>query len=190
MCLSYSFVSEGIMNNTYGNIANCRGISIGGFSSGRLHRNTFLRFNTSLDWVQYRAAMLNQQNSGWTFSCRAYAEQELPLGITLAAETKYCSPSVLLQGRSGHSFGYDLNAYRQFLKRKLTVIIDASSFIPLWYRQTSSSFGPSFSSRSWNRTFHASFSLTIRYEFGKLNANVKNGSASMDNSDIKKSYSE
>lgn len=189
VCIRYSFVNEGIMNHTYGNIADCRGVSIGGFSSGRVHPNTYLRFNTSLDWIQYKAGMLNQQNSGWTFSCRAYAEQELPWSITLTAEANYCSPSVLLQGRRGHSFGYDLNIYRQFLKRKLTVIIDAASFIPLWYRQTSSAFGPSFSSLSWDRTFHASCSLTLRYVFGNLKANVKSGSAKMENSDIKQSYS-
>lgn len=189
MSLRYSFVNEGIMNYTYGNIANCRGITFGGFTSGRVHRNTYLRFNTSLEWVQYRSAVLNQKNSGWHFNCRAYAEQELPGGITLGAEANYYSPLILLQGKSGHSFSYDINLYKQFFKRSLMVIIDADSFFPLWYIQTSSNFGPSFSSKSWNRSFHASFSLTLRYEFGKLNANVKSGSASMGNSDIKTSYS-
>lgn len=190
VCLRYSFVDKGIMNFTYGNIANCRGITFGGFSSGRVHRNTYLRFNTSIDWIQYRANLLSQSNCGWSLSCRAYAEQELPWGITLGAEAKYNSPTIFLQGKGGHTFSYDINIYKQFLKRKFTVIIDADSFIPLWYRETESNFGPSFSSRSWKRSFHAYFSLTFRYEFGNLNANVKNGSARMDNSDIKQSYSQ
>lgn len=186
--LRYGFVDNGIMNYTYGNIANARGVSFSGYSSGRVHRNTYLRFNASVDWVQYRAAMLGQSNCGWSFSCRAYGEQELPWGITLGAEARYSSRPILLQGKGVHSFSYDLNLYKQFFNRKVTVIIDADSFVPLWYRQTSSGFGPSFSSKSWARTFHASFSLTIRYVFGKLDANVKSGSASMDNSDIKQSY--
>ena len=186
--LRYSFAKDGIMNHTYGNIANCRGVTFGGFSSGRIHRNTFLRFNASVDWVQYRAALLGQSNCGWHFNCRAYAEQELPWEVTLSAEATYRSPSILLQGKGGHSFSYDLNLYKQFLKRKLTVIIDADSFIPVWYRQSSSRFGPSFSSKSWSRTFHASFSLTVRYVFGNLKANVRNGSARTDNPDIKSSY--
>lgn len=186
--LRYSFVDDGIMNYTYGNIANSRGVSFGGYSSGRVHRNTYLRFNASVDWVQYRARLLSQSNCGWSFNCRAYAEQELPWGVTLGAEARYFSPSIFLQGRGGHSFSYDINLYKQSFNRKFTVIIDADSFMPLWYKQTSSNFGPSFSSKSWSRTFHASFSLTLRYVFGNLRANVKSGSASMDNSDIKQSY--
>ncbi|MDE7375750.1 MAG: outer membrane beta-barrel protein [Muribaculaceae bacterium] len=186
--LRYGFVNDGIMNYTYGNIANSRGVSLAGYSSGRVHRNTYLRFNASVDWVQYRAPLLGQANCGWSFNCRAYAEQELPWDVTLSAEARYFSPSIFLQGRGGHAFSYDVNLYKQFCKRKLTVIIDADSFAPIWYRQKSSSFGPSFSSKSWSRTFHASFSLTLRYVFGNLRANVKSGSASMDNSDIKQSY--
>lgn len=186
--LRYSFVDDGIMNYTYGNIANNRGVSLSGYSSGRVHRNTYLRFNASVDWVQYRAPMLGQSNCGWSFSCRAYAEQELPWDVTLGAEARYGSPSIFLQGRGGHSFSYDLNLYKQFCNRKLTVIVDADSFVPIWYKQKSSNFGPSFSSRSWDRTFHASFSLTVRYVFGNLRAQVKSGSASTENNDIKQSY--
>lgn len=188
LCISYNFVKDGIMHHTYGNIANGRSVSFGGFSSGRVHRNTYLRFRVSVDWVQYRSLPLAQSNSGWSFSCKAYAEQELPAGITLGAEASYYSPVVLLQGRGGNSFNYNLNFYKQFIDRRLTVIIDAKSFIPIWYSRKSSGFGPSFSSTSYSRTFHAAFSLTLRYVFGNLKANVKRGSANTDNSDIKKSY--
>ncbi len=190
LCLRYNFVEDGIMNQTYGNIANCRSVSFGGFSSGRVHRNTYLRFKVSADWVEYSAESLSQRNNGWSFGGQAYVEQELPWGVTLGGEVSYYSPTVFLQGRGGNSFNYDINLFKQFFDRKLTIIVDASSFIPIWYTRHSSSFGPSYSSTTWDRTFHAAFSLTLRYAFGKLNAKVKNGSARMDNSDIKKSYSE
>lgn len=187
--LRYQFVRDGIMNTTYGNIASRRGVSFSGYSSGRVNRNTFLRLRASTDWSQYRSESLGQNNSGWSFNCRAYVEQELPFDITLSGEASYSSPSILLQGQGAHSFNYDLYLYRQFLNRRLTVIMQADSFIPIWYRQDYSSQGPSFSYTGFDRTFHASFSLTLRYEFGKLQASVKNGSANMDNSDIKTSYS-
>lgn len=186
--LRYQFVKDGIMNTTYGNIANQRGVSFSGYSSGRLHRNTFLRLTASTEWKQYRSDLLGQSNCGWNFNCRAYLEQELPWDLTLSAEGTYRSPSILLQGRGVHSFSYDINLYKQFFKRRFTVIIDADSFIPIWYRQDYSRMGPSFSYTGWDRSFHASFSLTLRYEFGKLQTRVKNGSADMHNSDIKTSY--
>lgn len=188
VALRYQFVKNGVMNTTYGNIANQRGMSFSGYSSGRLSRNTFVRLRASADWNQYRSAFLGQSNCGWSFSCRAYVEQELPWDVTLSAEASYYSPSVLLQGRGGHSFSYDLNIYKQFLKRRLTVIIDADSFLPIWYKRNYSRFGPSFSTSGYDRSFHATFSLTLRYEFGKLQARVKEGSASMDNNEIKKTY--
>ncbi len=190
LCLRYSFVEEGIMNNTYGNIANSRGVSLGGYTSGRVHRNTYLRFSASVDWVQYRASLLNQTNAGWCATCRGYIEQDLPWDLTLSAEAGYSTPSVMLQGRSGHSFNYGINLYRQFLNRNLTVIVDANSFVPIWYTLRSSSFGPSFSSSSWYRSFHASFSLTLRYTFGNLKAKVRSAGARLDNPDIKSSYSD
>lgn len=188
VALRYQFVKDGVMNITYGNIAQQRGISFSGYSSGRIHRNTYVRLRAAVDWNQYKAALLGEGNCGWSFNCRAYVEQELPWDLTLSAEASYYSPSILLQGRGGHSFSYDLNLYKQFFKRRLTVILDADSFLPVWYKQDYSRFGPSFSTSGYNRNFHASFSLTLRYEFGKLQARVKNGSANMDNSEIKKSY--
>lgn len=188
VALRYQFVKDGVMNTTYGNIANQRSVTASGYSSGRLYRNTFLRLTASTEWRQFRSTALQQDNCGWSFNCRAYLEQELPWDVTLSVDASYRSASILLQGRGVQSFSYDLNLYKQFFKRRLTVIIDADSFLPLWYRQDYSRVGPSFSYYGFERSFHASFCLTLRYEFGKLQARVKNGSANMENPEIKTSY--
>ncbi len=188
--LSYGFVNDGVMHRTYGNIANRRSAGLSGYTSGRIHRNTYLRFNTSLDWIQYRAGLLALENQGWQFGMNARVEQELPWGITLDLSAYYNTRSIMLQGKGSHEFGYDIGLFRQFLNRRLTVILDAESFIPVRYKRTDSSFGPEYYKTSWNRTFNASFSLTVRFTFGKLKTDVKEGSISTANDDIKNNYSE
>lgn len=189
LSLLYSFMEGEVMHNTYGNIANRRDLSLSGYTSGRLHRNTYVRFSAKIDWLEYRSGLMSQRNSGWTFSCRGYAEQELPWNLTLGISAYYNTPPVLLQGRGSRSFGYDLNLYRQFFNRSLTVGIEADSFLPVWFTSNYSKVGPSFASVSHDRSFHASFSLTLRYVFGKLRTRVKNGSSEFNSSDIKSSYS-
>lgn len=188
--LRYKFVNDGMLNNTYGNIANRRSVGISGYSSGRLHRNTYVRFNASLDWMQYRAGRLNLQNQGWSGSLRAYVEQELPWDITLDATASYHTKSVMLQGKGAQNFSYDMGLSKQFLNRKLTVLLDAESFIPIWYRRTSTVFADNYTASSWSRTFHASFSLTVRYAFGRLKARNKENALQIENNEIKSDYSE
>lgn len=50
VALRYQFVKDGVMNITYGNIAQQRGISFSGYSSGRVHRNTYVRLRAAVDW--------------------------------------------------------------------------------------------------------------------------------------------
>lgn len=186
--LSYRFLDNGILNQTFGNVANLRNVGLSAYTSGRLHRNTYLRVNVSADWLQYRSGMLGLDNSGWQASITARLEQELPWDVTLDASGSYRSRSVLLQGKGAHNFSYTLGFYKQFFNRKLTVLVDADSFIPIWYKQTRDTFADQYSATSWSRTFHANFSLTLRYSFGHLKANVKQSSFSLDNDDVKKSY--
>lgn len=188
--LAYQFVNNGILNRTYGNMANRRAAGLSGYASGRFHRNSYVRFNASLDWTQYRSSTLRISNQGWQIWAQAKLEQELPWNVTLDLSASYSTRSVTLQGRGPQEFRYDIGVYRQFLKRKLTVIIDAASFIPVWYKANSNSYGPEYSRSSWNHTFHAEFSLTLRYTFGKLKAEVKEGTVSTVNNDIKKDYKE
>jgi len=188
--LSYKFVKDGELNRTFGNIANRRSIELSGYTSGRVHPNTYLRVNASVDWNQYRSSLLPIGNQGWRMWIRARIEQELPLGVTLDASASYSSRPVMLQGDGSHNFSYDLSLYKQFMKRSLTVMVDASSFIPIWFKRSSTTIAPDYSSKSWNRLFHASFSLSIRYTFGKLKSQIKENSFEINNNEIKDSYFE
>ena len=188
--LSYQFVKDGLLNRTYGNIANRRGVGFHGYTSGRLHRNTYLRFSMSVDWNLYRASLLSMKNQGWQFKTSAYVEQELPGGITLDLSASYGSRPIMLQGDGSHNFSYDISFYKQFLNRKLTVIADAYSFVPLWLKRSTTTSAPNYWSWSWDRSFHASFSLTVRYSFGKLKSQTRTNSFDIENNEIKKDYAE
>lgn len=186
--LAYSFADKGEVNYTFGNIASKKGVGFAGYTSGRLHRNTYLRFNVSVDWIQYKSSLLSINNSGWSSFLKLRLEQELPWNLTLDASASYNSRPVMLQGEGAADFTYELGFYRQFFKRKLSVLVSAASFIPVWYKQSSSVEASGYNAQSWCRSFHASFALSLRYTFGKLKTQVKENCFDFENDEIKRNY--
>lgn len=188
--LSYKFVQDGLLNRTFGNVANRRGVEFSGYTSGRLYPNTYLRINATIDWNQYRADMLSIGNKGWRFWTRLKVEQELPWGLSFDASMSYSTRAVLLQGNGSHNINYSIGLFKQFLKRSLTVYVDASSFYPIWFEKNYTTYATNYSAMSWNRNYQASFSLSIRYTFGKLRSQEKENSFDIKNTEIKIDYSE
>lgn len=188
--LSRVFMSEGLLNRTFGNIGLIRSYNFGGYTSGRLFPKTFLRFSTGVSWIDYRASAINTNNSGWQWNVSGRCEQELPWGLFLDANAYFNSSSVMLQGRGASNFSYGLSLYKSFFSGALNVSVEASSFVPVWYKRKTTTETENYYSRSWNRTFHAYFGLGISYSFGRLRSQVKSASFSVNNNDIKKDYDE
>ena len=187
--LENKFVEESILNRTYSNIASRRSIGISGYSAGRVNRDIYLRFNASLDWLQYRAPRLYLKNQGWQFACSAKGEFEIPWGLTLDLSTGYNTRTIMLQGSSSHNITYDIGLFKVFFRNSLSVFVEAASFIPIRFTTKTYVQAPGYTSTTWRNTFHASFRLTLRYTFGKLRSSVKPSSFEIDNSDIRKDYS-
>ena len=188
--LSRVFMSEGTLNHTFGNIGLRRSYNFGGYTSGRLFPKTFLRFSAGVSRIDYRASEINTRNTGWQWNVSARCEQELPWNLFLDANANFNSSPVMLQGRGASNFGYGLSLYKSFFSGALSVSVNASSFVPVWYKRKSTTETENYYSRSWNRTFHAYFGLGISYSFGRLQSQVKSSSVSVKNDEIKKDYDE
>lgn len=188
MILQHRFLKDGILNITYGNLADRNMMWLSGYTSARISRNTFVRLRAKLEQIRYNAPRLNQKNNGWIFSANGYIEQELPLDLTLEVTGGFNTPWIYLQGKGGRNFNYGLSLYRSFLKRKLSVSASAYSFIPIYYNRRYVTSTDNYTCTTINRGFHASFELTLRYTFGRLNVRVKEPKKSISNDDIKSSY--
>lgn len=186
--LSRVFMSGGVLNRTYDNIGLRRSYKLGAYTSGRLFPKTFIRVSGEISKAAYRASAIYAKNSGWQWNVSARCEQELPWNLFLDANASYNSSSVMLQGKGPSNFSYGMSLYKSFCKGALNISIDASSFIPVWYKRKSTIETDNYRSKSWSRTFHAYFGLGIRYSFGKLDSRVKDASFSVENNDIKKEY--
>lgn len=186
--LSRVFMEDGVVNHTFGNLGINRSYSMGGFTSGRLWPKTFMRFSFGISRIDYRDSSVDIRNSGWQWNVAARCEQELPWNVFLDINANFISSTITLQGRKSSKFNYGLSFYKSLFSGALNLSLEASSFIPIWYKNTSSTSSDNYNSKSWDRVFHAYFGVGISYSFGKLRTNVKQSSFSIDNDEIKKDY--
>lgn len=188
MILEHRFLKDGLLNITYGNLASRNMVQFSGFTSTRLSRSTFVRMRTNVEYIRYNAPSFRQKNEGWLFSANGYVEQELPLDLTLEVSAGFNTPWIYLQGKGGRNYNYGLSLYRSFFRRKLSVYASAYSFMPIFYSRRYVTTADNYISTKVNRGFHASFEVTLRYTFGKLNVRVKEPKKTISNDDIKSSY--
>lgn len=187
--LPYRFYNDNVINQTFGNIAERNMIELSVYTSGRLPKGYVIRFNADVDWISYKSSMMSIENHGWQFWAKAHLEKEIPRIVTLNVNASYSTRGILLQGMGPQNFSYSLEAYK-VINHRLTLLAEASTFIPIWLKQKSETKGSNYTSIVRNRVFHAAFSFTVRCNLGKLRYQPKRSLLDMDNDDIKINYSE
>lgn len=189
--LRYSFLDDkDVLNYTYGNIGNRKKVSLSPFATWNPSRKTSLRFNVTADYIQYRSSKLDLKNSGFQCNTNVNVNQECPWGIWMEAWGSYNTPWINFQGKGGTNFDYGFSLGKNLLSENLRLTLSASSFVPIRYKRTYDVESDGLFQRTVNRNFHANFSFSITYSFGRLRARVKTTESSISNDDIKQSYDE
>jgi outer membrane receptor protein involved in Fe transport len=95
------------------------------------------------------------------------------------------SPSIMLQGKSSTYYFTSLGLSQYLLKRKL--MLSLSSTDPFWYKKkyTSESKDITFFSHNVSTQLAQTFRLSVTYNFGKMNTQVKKARRGIQNDDLK-----
>lgn len=95
------------------------------------------------------------------------------------------SPSIMLQGKSSTYYYTSFGVSQYLLKRKLMLSLSATD--PFWYKKkyTSESKDITFSSYDVSTQLAQTVRLSVTYNFGKMNTQVKKASRGIQNDDVK-----
>lgn len=186
--LEHQFLKDGILHVTKNNIGKRYESQWTVNASSRFTHTTFGRIETKLYSTNYAATELYKENRGCTFAVSALIEQELPKNFDISVSGGYTSPWIYLQGKSGDTFNYQLRLDKSLPRQRITIGVEANSFIPLYYKTKKEINAEGYYSVTHNRTFHASFLLNFNWRFGKLKVEEHQKENSIEHNYIKYRY--
>ncbi|MDE5738757.1 MAG: outer membrane beta-barrel family protein [Bacteroidaceae bacterium] len=190
LILQHSFLKDDILHITMNNIGKRYENQTQATVSSKIFPTTWMQVDTKLYYTDYAENAYYQRNRGCTFSVNASFEQELPHNFDLSVSGGYNTPYIYMQGKGEENFYYNIGIYKSFPKKRLTISAEANSFLPIYYTNVRENRSADYYSVTHNRSFHASFRLSLRWRFGKMKAEERQIDESINHEDIKRHYDE
>lgn len=172
----YSFYdSDNLLNTTYGNVVQRHQTGLSGYVNYLLTKDTRIFFNGSLNYLDLRSDVLDQQNSGWTASAMIGLQQTLLWDLKLSAFAITSTKSYTLQGWSG---GFNLltaSVSKSLLNDKLTLGIQGILGLNGGGKINieSESRGKNFTSHNLVKVPIYGVTFTVSYTFGNNKIRAK-----------------
>ncbi|MBQ6548514.1 MAG: TonB-dependent receptor [Prevotella sp.] len=172
----YSFYdSDNLLNTTYGNVVQRHQTGLSGYVNYLFTKDTRIFFNGSLNYLDLRSDVLDQQNSGWTASAMIGLQQTLPWNLKLSAFAITSTKSYTLQGWSG---GFNLltaSVSKSLLNDKLTLGIQGILGLNGGGKINieSESRGKNFTSHNLVKVPIYGVTFTVSYTFGNNKIRAK-----------------
>ncbi len=183
---NYSYFDDGVWFDTYGNFGRNRKGEISGFLNWNINADMSLSVNGSVNYTSITSDKAGLSNSGWNGNYGASYNYRGPWKMKYTLYGGQSTGTVNLQGSWGGWYYYGLGVSRSFLKDDaLTVAVNAGNFLTkytVWkgHTSTASQYSRTTSrNRSWN------LGITLSWNFGHLNDQVKKTDANLDNDDSK-----
>ena len=180
----YSFYdSDNLLNTTYGNVVQRHQTGLSGYVNYLLTKDTRIFFNGSLNYLDLRSDVLDQQNSGWTASAMIGLQQTLPWDLKLSAFAITSTKSYTLQGWSG---GFNLltaSVSKSLLNDKLTLGIQGILGLNGGGKINieSESRGKNFTSHNLVKVPIYGVTFTVSYTFGNSRMSQKQHQSRVQN---------
>ena len=183
----YSFVNQGAMESTYGNIGRIQRTSLSLWMNWNPGNTTRISFNANGMYTDLRCneSFLKQSNNGYYGYVFLDVQQSLPWEVMLSLYGGISSPYISLQeeGSTYNYYGFSLS--RSFLKdKRLNISINTSNLFYKYAKLKNSTVTDSFRSWNENKSQHETYGLNISWQFGKLNARVKQTNRTIVNDDL------
>ncbi|MFA4182067.1 outer membrane beta-barrel protein [Xylanibacter rodentium] len=190
LILRHSFLKDDILHITMNNIGKRYENKTQATVSSKILPTTWMQMDAKFYYTSYAENDYYKHNRGCSFSVNASFEQELPHNFDISVSGGYNTPYIYMQGKGEENFYYNIGIYKSFPKRRLTVSAEANSFLPVYYNNVRESNSTGYYSVTRNRSYHASFMLSLRWRFGKLKTEERKVDEHYEHEDIKRSYDE
>ena len=134
------------------------------------------------------SGVLNDQmyhNDGFTGNAFANLRYKFDNGYAIAFNAGYFSGNVTLQGSSSPFIFNQYLFSKEFLKKKLTLVLVANNPYSKYNTFRSTINAADFYQTSYNQNYYRSFAFRINFKFGKLNGDIKKNEHGIQNDDTK-----
>ena len=173
-----------IHHQTTANIGHSQEFGLGGFLNVNITQKMSFSVNGRLAYVKMISDSPLFKNHGWTGNYGANWNYTLPRDIKLSAYGGQTFHVIELQGSHSGWYYYGIGASKSILNDKLTIALNASSFL-----QASTRFHSEMHSGS-QHTYQNNYSKSWRvginftWNFGHLNSSAKKADMVIDNDDL------
>lgn len=162
----YSFLNNGVLNTTYGNIVRSRWTNFSSFMNYALTPKTRLMMNAAFDYGDIRSERLSAYNHGWQGNLFVGLQQTLPWDVKWSCFMGGMTKRYTLQGHTGGYNFFSTTFAKSFLKDKLDVSIQFASPFTGKIKMEQYSRGADFE-QATKTTIHVyDLSLTVKWSFG------------------------
>ena len=199
----YSFMADGVLNNTYGNIARQRNTSLTAFVNWLLGKNTRLILNGGLSYVDLRTSddasiapsfskgsgsVAAQKNHGWQGNVMAGLQQTLPWQLQLSANVIANSKTYTLQGWQSGFQVLVASLSKSLLGDRLNVSLSAITGLHDGGSISIDSYsaGRDFTHRQHIRVPMSQLQLNLSYTFGKKGVQTREHKSRIENDFLEK----
>ncbi|MDE6543792.1 MAG: TonB-dependent receptor family protein [Muribaculaceae bacterium] len=164
----YSFMADGVMNTTYGNIVRRNTTSLNVYLNWLVGARTRIFLNGGASYLDIRSRQLDARNSGLQGNMMLGVQQQLPYGIRANAFLIASTKSRTLQGWNTGFRIISLNFSKSFLDDRLGVSLGVNAGLTKGGRIEMDTYvnTPTFSNHTAIRVPIASVNLGITYRFG------------------------
>lgn len=170
----YSFIADGVMNTTYGNIVRRNTTSINVFMNWLIGMKTRIFLNGGASYLDISSKQLDARNSGLQANIMFGVQQTLPLGISANAFLMSSTKNRTLQGWNT-GFGIaGVNLSKSFINDKLGVSLGFNTGLAKGGRLKMDMYvdTPAFTNHTVIRVPMTSVNLGVTFRFGS-SARVK-----------------
>ena len=187
---SFQFIdSDGVLNNTYGNIGKNRNAGLMAYAYWNPTQNTRLFFNGNVSWISLHGNSSNEyteglDNEGWTGNLYLGAQQSFKYGFRLSANGGYFFPSISLQGKGYGSYFYSLALNKSFFDGKLDISLSAVNFFEAGMKMSNTTSTPYLTSTDSMVFDNRYFMIGVSYNFGNMKQIVKKAQRRIVNNDL------
>jgi hypothetical protein len=178
--------SNGATASTYENIGKDQLHGLNTYLSYRPSGKLNVFFNGGVTYSKLEAmTAYSINNEGFSYRGYVGGRRTLWKDGSVNVNIGLYSSSIMLQGKSSSFFYTGLSLSQYFLKRKLMLSVSATD--PFWYRKkyTSESQDITFYSHMENSYPAQNVRISVAYNFGKLDLQVKKARRGIRNDDLK-----
>lgn len=196
LALSYSFANNSIQRittlvdtssvTTYQNIGKNKTVGLNASISYPFAKALSININSELSYIWLKGVYIGSFYTNSGLQSTAYSTLTYKISSTWRASTSVSliSPTILLQGRVN---GYVFHSYRlskALFNKKLSVSAAANNPYKKFRYVTTETKTPDFQQMVTNQRNYRMFTLSLNYNFGDTNSEIKKNQRKINNDDI------